>query len=114
MLLQYGLANLETNKEFNLDQYEVINILGYIPGWLGNIEFKDMTAKEALKEQYNFGLFEMKGGEVTEDGTFKYPGDPDLKWIAKITRKDETIYQYYYGIIAIIDKDGNTFVTRMD
>ncbi len=104
----------------NHEQYNSVsdcvyyNTLGLIPDWLSNDNYSELTATKALSEQYVFGINEIKESIVTEDGIMKYPGDPDLYPIAKITRKEEVVYQYWYGIIAIIDKDGNSFVTRMD
>ena len=40
--------------------------------------------------------------------------DPDLYPLAKIERGDETFYQYQYGLVAIVQKDGSSFCTRMD
>lgn len=103
------------HEQYNsLSDCDYYNILGIIPDWLSNDIYSELTAKKALSEQYIFGFHEIKKSTVTEDGIMKYPGDPDLYPLAKITRKDEIVYQYFYGIVAIIDKDCNSFVTRMD
>ena len=109
------IALIDPSKKFeNLNKSDLMMSLGYIPGWVVNQEFFEKPLKEALDLQYGFGMFEMTGGEVTEDGVYKYPQDPDLYPLIKITRGEETLYQYQYGIVAIVQKDGSAFVTRMD
>lgn len=102
------------NKFSEHSEYEIHNSLGFIPGWALNEEYLFKPLKEALDDQYGFGLFEMKGGEITKDGIYKYPRDPELYPLIKIIRHDEILYQYLYGIVAIVQKDGSSFVTRMD
>ena len=84
---------------------------GLIPYWVAEYTGED-TLKEHLDNCYQFGLYEM-GGTVTEDGTYQYPEDPDMPWLAKMSTKEGTLYQYLYGIVAIPTEDGY-FVTRMD
>ena len=89
---------------------------GFIPIWVQQYEevydIIEMSLKEYLDKTYQFGLHEM-GGEVLEDGTYRYPGDDDLPWILRMDTPDGTMYQYMYGIVAIPTEDGY-FVTRMD
>ena len=96
-----------TNSELN-------NTLGFLPGWVVNPEYFEFNLIEALNKQYNFGLFESKETIITEDGIYKYPGDPDLYPIIKIVRGKETFYQYLYGLIGIIKEDGTSYAARMD
>ena len=102
------------NKYEHLSVEDLRMSLGSLPSWVMNPTFFEFPLKEALDKQYGFGLFETKGGKVSKDGIFSYPEDPDLYPIAEIIRGDETFYQYQYGIVAIIQKDGSSFVTRMD
>lgn len=95
--------------------HDPMEVLGIPPHWALNPEFFHLPLKEALEIQYGFGsLIEIEGGSVTADGTYLYPGDPPLKPLIEIGRGDETYYQYDYAIIAIVQKSGETFVTRMD
>jgi len=100
--------------EINSEAYPTLNkaeACGLIPYWVAEYAGEN-TLKEHLAKCYQFGLYEM-GGVVTEDGTYQYPEDEDLPWIAKMETKDGMLYQYLYGIVAIPTKDGH-FVTRMD
>ena len=95
--------------------HDPMDVLGLPPHWALNPFFFHMPLKEALEIQYGFGsLIEMNGGTVTDEGTYLYPDDPPLEPLIKIERGDETYYQYDYAIIAIVQKSGETFVTRMD
>ena len=68
-----------------------------------------------FEDMYQFGVFEMKGGEVLENGIYKYPEDPDLYPLIRVDNKEETVFVYPYGIVAIRNKTTrDTFVTRMD
>jgi len=93
---------------------QIYNLLGTLPYWTINPDYLDKPLKEALDSQYGFGLFEATGQTITKDGIYQYPEDPDLYPLIKIVRHDETFYQYQYAMVAIVQKDGNTFVTRMD
>jgi hypothetical protein len=44
----------------------------------------------------------------------KYPGDPELRPIARIRFRDELILIYDHAIVAIIQKDGTFSAARMD
>lgn len=105
---------LDPLAKFNYQPEEIYHILGLLPGWVMNEEFMDKPLKEALDKQYGFGLYESSGQTITADGVYQYPEDPDLYPLIKIQRKDETFYQYQYAMVAIVQKDGSTFVTRMD
>jgi len=105
---------VQTNDEVypNMDKLEAA---GLIPHWVADYVLTDnntVSLKKHLADCYTFGLYEM-GGEVFEDGTYKYPGDDDLPWIVKMTTPDGILYQYLYGIVAIPTEEGY-FVTRMD
>lgn len=112
MILEYQIDPL--NKYSHISEYDLTQMLGYIPGWAANGEFLSSPLQEALDKQYGFGLFEMTGGKVLEDGTFVYPGDPDLYPLFKLIRDKETLYQYPSAIVIIIKEDGTSFCTRMD
>lgn len=102
-------------KYTDADDYYIRNSIGIIPHWTFDIEHIEMPVKEALDKQYGFGLYEM-GGKITEDGVYvsEYEEDPDLYPIAKMIRGEETVYCYQYAIVGIVQKDGSSFITRMD
>ncbi len=102
------------NKHSNVQEENLIRTFGFIPQWALNSEFEDKPLKEALDIQYGFGLYELTDTKIKDDGTWKYPGDPDLFPILKLKRGNETLYQYNYGLVAIVQEDGSSFCTRMD
>jgi len=101
--------------EFSNYGVEAINDnLGLIPGWLNDIQFRKVNAKVTLMAFYQFGFDKIDEVKIDEEGRWNFSGDPILFPIAKHERGDEIIYQYIYGLVAIIDKNGNSFCTRMD
>ncbi len=107
---------IDPTKSFsNISNDYILESLGLLPSFAANEQFKDIPLKEALHAAYGFGLFEMHGGIVSEEGIYKYPEDPELIPLAKIERDDEYFYQYKYGIVAIKSRDSDKyFVTRLD
>jgi len=99
--------DIETNR--------LINACGLIPGWVLNPASWGETLIETLSRNYPFGLHPMPPGSKIENKVHKYPEDPDLYPLLEITRRDETLLQYQYGIVAVLDPDGQTvLITRMD
>lgn len=118
MSIIIGKTELDPTGAFGVTEdnlMSAVEMLGMIPHWILTIE-EGADVKEKLAELYGFGeLCFMFGGEVGADGGYSYPEDPDLPPLAKWDREQETIYQYSYGIVAIVYKDGrDTFVVRMD
>lgn len=94
---------------------EILQSLGLIPTFINNRNVPDYGFKTAFEKEYSFGIHEIEGGNVDENGTFSYPGDPKLQPLAVYRSSKESCYQYLYGIIAIVNNStGDTFVTRMD
>lgn len=94
------------------DQSFYNNNIGFVIDWLQNNDH--LRAIDIFKLEYPFGVLEMSGGVLNEDGTYKYPGDPTLYPIAKTIRNKEIIYHYQYGIVGVVMEDKRTFMTRMD
>jgi len=100
-------------------QSGILEQCGFIPAFAGNADYMTESLFESLDKSYNFGMHESHGGNVTDDGVFHYPEDPDLiPWI-RIDReydgKKEHMYQYAYGMVAIKSHGSDTyFITRMD
>lgn len=101
-------------EHYGVSRKEIEAICGIIPFWVKNVTYLGLPLYVALNKQYQFGLYNLQGGEVSPDGIFSYPEDPDLYPYCKIIRDDETFYQYPMAICAIVQKDGSTFITRMD
>ena len=96
------------------EEREFAELLGFI----AEESEEEESLVDFMRDKYGWGLFEMKGGSVSDSGVYKYPEDPDLHWIAKVdTSKDpskiEYSYIYPYAIVALPTEDGY-FVTRMD
>ena len=96
-----------TDHFSELDPVRLLEACAPIPYWI------DVNASPSFQEQvdtkYCFGLFEIKGGTIDENGVYHYPEDPPLYPLAKW----EVAYMYQHAIISFI-KDGETFVTRVD
>ncbi len=112
-LEEYSRGNM---LEVMLDdeEREFAELLGFI----AEESEEEESLVDFMRDKYGWGLFEMKGGSVSDSGVYKYPEDPDLHWIAKVdTSKDpskiEYSYVYPYAIVALPTEDGY-FVTRMD
>ena len=109
--------NLNPNSKFKgVDASALIQSCGILPVWALNIMYLDVPLKEAMEKQYAYGpLHEMKGS-IKEDGTYvsPYEEDEDLDPVLKIIRGEEIFYQYPYAIVAFVQKDGSSYITRMD
>ena len=109
------MATIDPLDKFNhYSQSEIYNNLGTLLSWVLNGNYCKKPLKEALNDQYGFGLFEMTGGTITKDGVHQYPEDQDLYPLIKIKRLNETFYQYLYAIVAIVQEDRSSFIIRMD
>lgn len=99
------------NRFMDVDPQRLIEACGLIPHWI------DVTNEDSFQKQiddnYGFGLYEMNGGEVGEDGVYRYPEDPDLYPYLKWERDGEVAYMYSHAIMSFV-KDGRVFVTRVD
>jgi hypothetical protein len=95
---------------------DIAETCGILPYWIINETNEKLTMLEIFNEQYSFGVHEMTGGTInTETGVYSYPEDPDLIPLIKLEKQGETMYQYHYGIVAIVnDTTDETFVTRLD
>ena len=103
---------VDPNKQFShINPKTLAEGAGLIPTFIN--ENADDIVEEALL-QYGFGGPPMEGGTVADDGTYKYPQDPDLHPICKAELNNgETIYIYSYGIVAFVS-DERTIMYRFD
>lgn len=102
------------NRFPTVDKMDIYASFGYLPNWIETAEINGQTMRESLKENYCAPTIEIDGGELTKDGVYKYPGDPDLYAHGKWELNGEICYIFKYAIVGIINKDGTTFVTRMN
>jgi hypothetical protein len=88
--------------------------LGLIPHFLS--EDDDRPAAVQFNEQYAHGggWQPQPGFKLQKDKSLKYPGDPPFKPIARIELRDEVIYVYPYGYVAVVQPDGSFEACRMD
>ena len=88
--------------------------VGLIPAFLD--EKDPRPAAEQFNERYAHGGGWRPQGKfkMLDDGSLKYPGDPPFPVLAAILFRDENIYIYQYGYVAIRQKDGSFEVCRMD
>ena len=106
------------NKEYaDIPDKHMIEALGILPIWVKEwvIFGEHMDIVKYMTEAYGFGdLFEFKGGEILEDGTYRYPEDPDLPWVGKMDTPNGTAYFYESAMLALPMPDGKHYITRMD
>lgn len=94
------------------DPFELIHVVGYIPSFLH--EGDPRPAVEQLDERYVGGWRPFEGFEHSPvSHRLKYPGDPAMEPLAKISFRDETVYVYRYGWVGLTV--GDKFeVARLD
>jgi glyoxylase-like metal-dependent hydrolase (beta-lactamase superfamily II) len=86
--------------------------LGFIPTFLD--ENDPRPAREQFNERYVYGGWRSQEGFTNEEATLFYPGDPPLKPLACFGFREEMIFVYRYGYIAIFQTDGSFEACRMD
>jgi len=99
---------------FNPDgntQWTNPDALGFLPGFLNAEDAR--PACEQLDANYGYGGH-WRAGKIDAEGTYRYPGDPPLRWAARATLRDETILFYPYAFVAVIQPDGSNVMQRMD
>ena len=88
---------------------------GLLVAWLNDAAEEGEDLREGLDKRYGFGLYEIKGGKVGDQGIFSYPGDPDLHPTFKFETQDgQRFYMYPHSICAFERPGEPIFVTRMD
>lgn len=100
-----------TNSFAGVPVNRLVDACGFIPYWIDVTD--ERSFQQQIDDNYGFGLFEIHGSKIAEDGTYIYPNDPDLKPYLKWERPGETAYMYAHALMSFI-KDGKTFVTRVD
>jgi hypothetical protein len=95
-------------------RYADPNFVGFIPTFLDTDDPR--PAAEQFQERYVYGGWRKQEGFTIRDGkpTLYYPGDPPLVPIAVMPLRDELIFVYLHGYVAIFQKDGTFEACRMD
>lgn len=83
----------------------IINSVGLIPTFVTDDE--GGNAIDVAVARYQYGGYPLSGGKITEDGSYKYPGDPVLYPIAQcvLPINKLTVYIYSYGMTAFVNNE---------
>jgi len=109
----YMIAVDPKNHWPNVSASRLLEVPGTLLPWAIETE-EGESVRDSFERNYCCPVFEMQG-EITDDGLFTYPGDPDLYPVVLLMTEKEDVFFYQYAIVAILNKDtGDTFITRMD
>lgn len=89
--------------------------LGYLPEFLNELDPR--PAVEQLHENYQHGggWQPFKGFTFhPADKALSYEGDPNIFPLAMFLLREERIYLYPHGWVAIVQPDNSTNIARMD
>ena len=102
-------------KNFELldEKYSLHHLVGYLKFFAS--EENPAPLNEQIDKAYSHG----GGWHPLPEFTMKnncliYPDDPPLSPLAKAKFRDQTIYVYQYGWVAIVEADGSFEASRMD
>lgn len=107
---------IDPHDKFNgAPESRILEACGLIPMWVADWirSPTQKTLKEYLDDVYGFGLYEMTGGRIDDNGAYHYPDDPTLYPLIQIETDEGTFFMYEYSIVAIPTVNGY-FITRMD
>lgn len=89
------------------------NTIGYLGQMLDDAD--ERPAQAQFNSNYPFGGFQpFPGFRLTADDRLIYPDDPPLRPRAQARLRDELIYLYPSGWVAIIQPDRTFVVARLD
>lgn len=101
------------NKFPDILPTRLVESLGILPMWIDSDD--ERTARQQFEAKYEFGVHEMRGGTIDENGVYQYPEDPPLYPLATMQHLDDIIHFYQYAIVGIVNQTtGETFMTRLD
>jgi len=105
-----------TDSFASVSMNQCIETCGILPHWALHALHQSAEIGEFMEGCYGFPIYEMEGGEVEQDGTYTYPGDPKLPPIMVLYNGEKEILIYQYAIVAWRDRTlgAPAFVTRMD
>jgi hypothetical protein len=95
-------------------RYSDPNYVGFIPTFLNTDDPRPAAAQ--FQERYVYGGWHPQDGFTNRAGlpTLFYPGDPPLRPIAVMALRNEAIFVYLHGYVAIFQEDGTFEACRMD
>jgi hypothetical protein len=110
-------------KNFELlnEKYSIYNVVGTLKFFAS--EENPAPLNEQIDKVYCGGWnplreFTMKDNCLIypdmKNNCLIYPDDPPLSPLAKATFRDQTIYVYMHGWVAIVEKDGSFEASRID
>jgi len=94
---------------------EVNKVCGLPLYWVITEEDDSIPFKDVLSSAYDSPMSEFIGGTITKEGIYNYPDSSNLEPLIKVYNPEtkETFYQYNYGIIAIVQEDGSSYISLM-
>lgn len=98
------------------NHHNIVSHCGVIINWAINPNYVKSSFKTAVLDQYLYGSDFCMGGDIDHDGVYRYPEDPPMHPLLKITRNDDVLYFYQHDIIAMSDKSQKSgfYITRVD
>ena len=90
------------------------DIVGFIPGWLDEEDPRSASVQLDTHYQHGGGWRPFKGHRLEDDYSIKYPGDPAHPPLAGMCLREELIFVYESGWVAIVQPDKSFEVCRMD
>jgi len=105
--------HIEDTEALQEAENDIIEACGLVAYWAISDDI-DLPMLKMLEYNYHFPVPDLKGATLTDNAIWQYPGDPDLYPLIEIARGDEMLYIYQHALIAILQKDGSLFCSRMD
>lgn len=112
--MEYATMHLNPQDNPQIDMSAVYHYWYNIICWFVTTHGRDLNTLQVFEKNYPFGIHEIRGGSVDDDGTLRYPEDPAMIPLIRIDRYEETTWLYQSEIAAVVKADGTTFVTRLD
>ena len=88
----------------------MVDVLGLIPSFLAVEDPR--TAREQIDAYY--GWRPIEGFILESDFALSFPGDPPMDPLVETTLRDERIFVYQSGWVAIVQPDLSFTVARLD
>jgi len=106
-----------TEHFHNLEDKVLLEHCNVVISWAVNPIFSKSTFKASILQQYLYNLSDFcMGGEVGNDGVYRYEGDEPLYPLICLEKGDDILYFYEYDIIALKDskQEKGFYITRVD
>lgn len=91
-----------------------IELVGFIPSFINESEPRPAREQFDANYRHGGGWRPFDGFKMNKDHSLKYPGDPALKPMARMSLRHEVIFIYEWGWVAVVQPDGSFEVCRMD